>query len=202
MINILTIPQHYQFNQTNNMKKDHVIFLLIIMFYLNSCAPIMSPAIEVKNTSADGSIIKNVKMIWNGYHLIKIPRPVDSCGGALEQNFNIRNESDFFGPVHVEWENASGQKLIKDFNFAKKDFPTFSRSMFGRHVYHYVVLYLTQTDLEYYTSDNPNIKKIRKEKSGDWIIIGGECVKDAKTKWGTPNHNYCVNKKGDKIECK
>lgn len=136
----------------------------------------MSPAVEVKNASDDGSLVRNVKIVWNGYHLLDIPGPMNRCGGGLEQNFNIRGESDLFGPVHVEWQNAKGETLTKDFTFTKKDFPTFTRK--GHYVYHYVVLYFTQSDVEYYTSDNPHIEEIRKEKAADWRIADGKCVRE------------------------
>ena len=155
------------------MKK---VLITILFLCLTSCGPIMSPAIKFKNSSKSNEVVRNMKVNWNGYHLLKVSGPVSTCGTS-EQNFNLNNPSDFFGPVHIEWENAKGKKLTKDFIFKKEDLPNFKR--YGPYIYHYVALYFTQNGLEYYTSSNPDIKKIRKEKAGDYIIFGGECRKQS-----------------------
>jgi hypothetical protein len=161
------------------MRKIYPQILLLLLVCLTSCGGyVSSPAIDFENSSAKGEIVRNIKVLWNGYKLLGSSE-VGRCA-THEQNFALRRQSDFFGPVHIEWENAKGKKLIKDIIFTKKDFPTFKRSQFGPHVYHYVVLYFTQEDVEIYTSDNLSIKKIRKEKSGDWMIIAGKCVNDPK----------------------
>ena len=144
----------------------------MICFGLSSCSSAyLSPSVRVQNASPDGSEIRNIEVVWNGYRLLKTTGPKKVCFGMDEQNFALRKRSDFFGPVHAEWENAEGEKISKDFVFSRSDFPTLKRfpRLFGPHVYRYVILFFTQSDVEYYTSDNPNIKEIEWEKSGNWI---------------------------------
>lgn len=144
--------------------------LLMTCLALSSCASeYLSPSVMFRNSSADGSQIRNIKVIWNGYRLLERSGPYDLCRAGGGQNFTLRKQSDLYGPIHAEWENAKGEKVSKDFIFKKSDMPTFKRSRFGKHVYHKIILFFTQTDLEYYTSDNPNIKEIEWEKSGNWI---------------------------------
>lgn len=139
-----------------------------------------SPMVSFNNFSSDGSIIKNIKVIWNGYHLLEGTYPMVVCGGGGGQNFALRNKSDLFGPVHVEWKNAKGEKITKDFIFKKSDLTSYPYYL--SHIY----LFFTQNDVEYYTSDNPNIKKIEREKSGNWVYKWYEkegvtkCVNDPK----------------------
>jgi hypothetical protein len=151
-------------------------FLIIVVFIINSCGSIMSPAIKYKNSSKDGALISNIKVNWNRYHLLGRPTSFGRCGGGGEQNFNLEWTSHLYGPVHIEWENAKGKKLTKDIIYRKQDFPTFTRR--GPHKYQYIVLYFDQDDVEIYASDNPRIKEIRDEKSGDWILKRSKCVYD------------------------
>ena len=113
---------------------------------------------------------------------------VNACGkGGFQQSFGLKNRSDLFGPVHAEWENAKGEKVSKDFVFNKSDFPSFAKGE-KYHPNHYpsISLFFTQSDLEYYTSDNPHFKEIEWEKSGNWINKWFEkeqthkCVNDPK----------------------
>lgn len=187
------------------MRKIYLNFLLLSLFYISSCTPIMSPSIEYENSSPKGEVVKNIDVVWNGHPLLRTSN-VEVCGSGGAQVYYLKKESDFFGSIHIEWENANGKKLTKDIVFKKEDFPAFKRSQFGSHIYHYVVLYFTQEDVEIYTSDNPNIKKIRKEKGGDWMISyvkgrGQVCIEDAKMKWGNPRtSSYQVDKNGKRIE--
>lgn len=151
---------------------------------LSSCASeYLSPSVMFRNSSSDGSEIKNIKVIWNGYRLLERSGPYDLCRAGGGQNFTLRKQSHLYGPVHAEWENAKGEKISKDFVFKKEDMPTFKRSIFGKHVYHIIILFFTQSDVEYYTSDNPNLKEIEWEKSGNWI-----------NKWFEKEYTHkCVN---------
>lgn len=155
-----------------------LLLSMSLVAFFNSCSPVMSPAIEIKNSSHNGELIKNIKVNWNGYNLLSVHRPTTKCGG-FEQNFALQKQSHIYGPVHVEWENAQGKKLTKKFTFKKEDFPTFRRGPFIPYAYHYIVLYFDQNDMQYYASDNPRIKKIRKEKSDGWIVHIGKCVKES-----------------------
>lgn len=141
----------------------------------------LSPAMTYKNFSENGETVKNVKVIWSGTHLRT--GDMGRCSDRSEI-FGVYKYSDFFGHVHAEWENAKGEKLTKDFVFKKEDLPSY-KTRYKRGVY--VILYFSQTDLEYYTSDNPNIEKIKEEKSGNWLLRyiegkGKQCVNDPKEK--------------------
>lgn len=149
---------------------------------LSSCASAyLSPDVKYSNSSLDGSEIKNIQVIWNGYHLLDLPGPINLCGkGGGEQSFALQKKSDLYGPVHAEWQNAKGEKISKDFIFKKEDLTS--------DPYHLstIILFFTQTDVEYFTSDNPNIKEIEWQKSGNWINKWFEkeyvhkCVNDPK----------------------
>ena len=145
------------------------IYIMLLVVFLSSCSSVMSPAFVYKNSSKNGNDIKNINVTWNGYHLLDTPSTINLCGkGGGEQNFFLKKESDLYGLVHTEWENAKGEKISKEFIFKKEDMPTFKRSIFGKHVYHKIILFFTQTDVEYYTSDNPRFKEIEWEKRGNW----------------------------------
>lgn len=123
----------------------------------------LSPSVIYRNASPNGSEIKNIQVVWNGYRLLENNWSYDLCRSGGGQSFNLRKKSDLFGPVHAEWENAKGKKISKDFIFRKKDLTS--------NPYHLstIILFFTQTDVEYYTSDNPRIKEIELEKSGNWV---------------------------------
>ena len=161
------------------MRKIYVALAIILA--LSSCKSYyLSPAIRFQNSSPDGSEIRNIQVIWNGYRLLDDPGPENTCFGMNQQSFTLRAKSDLFGPVHAEWENAKGKKISKDFIFKKEDLTS--------RPYHLstIILFLTQSDVEYYTSDNPNIKEIEWEKSGNWVNKWFEkegkhrCVNDPK----------------------
>ncbi len=149
---------------------------------INSCAnSYLSPLISFKNSSPEGKEIKNIQVIWNGYKLLDDPNSVNVCGrGGFQQSFTLRKKSDLFGPVHAEWENAKGKKISKDFIFKEEDLTS--------RPYHLstIMLFFTQSEVEYYTSDNPRIREIEWEKSGNWINKWFEeegkrrCVNDPK----------------------
>ncbi len=163
------------------MRKFYIMFLMALN--LSSCAnsAYLSPSVKFKNSSPNGSEIRNIQVIWNGYRLLDNPNSVNVCGqGGFQQSFALKKKSDLFGPVHAEWENAKGEKISKDFVFRKEDLAS--------DPYHLsdVFLFFTQSDVEYYTSDNPNIKEIEWEKSGNWVNKWFEkegvrkCVNDPK----------------------
>ncbi len=161
------------------MKKICVALAMILE--LSSCKTYyLSPDVQYRNSSPDGSKIQNIQVIWNGYHLLERSGPYDLCRSGGGQSFTLRKKSDLFGQVHAEWENAKGKKISKDFIFKKEDLTS--------NPYHlsYIILFFTQSDVEYYTSDNPNIKEIEWKKSSNWVNKWFEkeekhrCVNDPK----------------------
>lgn len=148
---------------------------------LSSCQNYyLSPSVSYRNASPDGSEISNIQVIWNGYRLLKNNWSYDLCRSGGGQSFTLLKKSDLFGPVHAEWENAKGKKISKDFIFKKEDLTS------GPYHLSTIILFFTQDDVEYYTSDNPRIKEIEWEKSGNWINKWFEeegvrrCVNDPK----------------------
>jgi hypothetical protein len=138
------------------MKKGSILLLVVFCLNLGGCLPTTTPSIEYENVSRGGEVIKNVKVKWDKvYPLGK--SEMKFCGG-LSQHQWIDRDSDFFGPVHIEWENAKGEKLTKDFLFTKDQLP----GMKNRDKVHaFVEFYFTQDDVYLYTSDTPNLKEIR-----------------------------------------
>lgn len=162
------------------MKKLYLtIYISFVAFATQSCTFVaVSPRVSFYNSSPDGKLIKNIKVNWNGYSISGIYGSINTCsGGSLSQDFVLKKKSDIFGPVHAEWENAKGDKISKDFIFKKDDLKT------NPYYLSSIYLFFTQTDVEYYTSDNPNIRKIEREKRGNWVYKWYE--KEGKTK--------CVN---------
>lgn len=157
---------------------------------LNSCESYYSsPSVRLQNSSPDGSEIRNIQVNWNGYHLLKTSGPKNTCFGRDEQSFTLKKKSDLFGPVHAEWENAKGEKISKDFIFKKDDLPSFTKGKnYGHYEYPLIILFFTQESVEFYTSDNPNLKQIEREKRGNWVNKWFEkegkhrCVNDPKYK--------------------
>ena len=171
----------------NSKNKIILIFIIILNFLISSCAlyPPRSPAIYFSNVSND--YIRNVKGNLNGYYLHDQTRLIPSKGAS--QIFNVESKKDIFGPVHLEWENASGKKFTKDFIFTKEELPTYLKSeweisrmkkQYKKNIraartvedlnklrnptYFYVNFYFTQNGIEYFTSDHPDIEVIEKEK--------------------------------------
>lgn len=139
-----------------------IITIIAALVYLSSCAKtVYAPAINFENNSHSYSPIKNVKVIWNGLRLIE-ESDLDVCRSS-KHSIYLDEISSFFGPVHVEWENAKGEKFIKDFIFKKDDLPNIGKSKMPNEAnYHgrYVRLYFDQNNFEYYTFDSPGILEI------------------------------------------
>jgi hypothetical protein len=155
------------------MKKLSTILLVIFSISLCGCYRISALQIGIKNSSTNGEIIKNIKVNWNQSVMLTLPSELKVCGMPIHV-YHIEN---IFGPVHAEWENAIGHKLSKNFIFKKEDFPNYKKSS------SYIILYFNQSEIEYYTSDTPNIKKIEKEKVGNWVSKyiegkGRQCAND------------------------
>lgn len=147
------------------MKIISVTLLVICLLSSTSCAARLAPAIEITNNSSNGKVLKNIKVNWNGFNVLGVP-DLGACSEATRFHY-IKN---FFGPVHAEWENAKGKKLTKDFIFKKEDLPSYKKRGRKGSKYTYVTLYFTQSDMEYYTSDNPNIKAIESKKAVPCLI--------------------------------
>ena len=146
---------------------------MVMILGLCSCKSYyLSPDVRYRNSSADGSEVKNIKVVWNEYRLLERSGPYDVCRSGGGQSFALRKKSDLFGPVHAEWQNAKGEKVSKDFIFKKEDLTS--------RPYHLsiITLFFTQSDVEYYTSDNHNIKQIEEEKRGNWVNKWFEEEKD------------------------
>lgn len=152
--------------------------LFVMCLVLSSCASAyLSPDVKYRNSTSDGSEIKNIKVIWNGHPLLERSGPYNLCRSGGGQSFALRKKSDLFGPVHTEWENAKGEIITKDFIFKKEDLTS------NPYYLSSIILFFTQSDVEYYTSDNPRIKEIEWEKSGNWI-----------NKWFEEEYTHkCVN---------
>lgn len=121
------------------MKNLLIGFSLIV--FINSCSlPLSSPALDMTNKSDD--YIYNIKGTWNGSG----PRTVYTKrypGQSGSESFILERKSDLFGPVRFEWENAKGEKIVKEFEFTKEMLPSFGRKDRG-----IIYFFFTQNDLE------------------------------------------------------
>jgi hypothetical protein len=143
------------------MKSNLIKIVLIVLdLALSSCVQPHSPAIYFDNVSNE--YIRNITGDWNGYYLHG--DTLLHSGQSSSKVFSVESKSHIFGPVHLEWENAKGEKFRKDFVFKKEELPTYAKT-FGapKNYYNYIRFYFDQDGVEYYTSDNPDIEKIEKE---------------------------------------
>lgn len=120
-----------------------LITLSLVVVNTNACSVYkISPSISFRNYSED--YIYHLKGHWNGYRLVQLddnqyPLPPGSSG---MESFTLRKKSDLFGPVHIEWQNAKKEKIVKEFIFTKEQMPNFSYEKNG-----HISFYLTQNDL-------------------------------------------------------
>ncbi len=115
---------------------------LLVLFVLQSasCSGYKSsPRIWIFNFS--DNYIKNAGGSWNGNRVLTLDKITP--GGAPSQNLILKHQSDFFGPVCIEWENAAGQKIVKEFDFKKEQLPPTKN-----HNFDHVFIFLTQDDLK------------------------------------------------------
>jgi hypothetical protein len=135
----------------------------------------LSPAVYFQNVSTNK--IYNIKGTWGRYYLSGENRIAP--GGVASQNFAIDNKSDFFGPVHLEWENAAGKKFTKDFVFKRNELPTYllmdwqierldreyhrNGAIGVNKGYVRVKFYFDQNGVNYITSDDPNFEQVTKK---------------------------------------
>ena len=152
------------------------ILKILILLTVTSCMQELSPAVSFNNVSTQK--IYNIRGTWNRYYLSGENRLAP--GGGASQNFAIDDKSDFYGPVHLEWENAAGKKFTKDFVFKKEELPTYllmewqqrrirekhekeGGNILGDKTYARVEFYFDQDGVVYYTSDHPEIEQITKK---------------------------------------
>lgn len=143
----------------NVMKKVLRISLSIFFIYfINSCScRLSSPSIGITNQSDD--YIYHLNGFWNGYKIGWKNREMEP-GNFGSQNFTLEKRSDLFGTVHLEWENASGKTIIKEFEFKKEQFPNFSRKNRG-----IIELFFTQEDVKILIDPTERgTEEIKKEK--------------------------------------
>lgn len=142
-------------------RKLSIILSIIFMTNIASCASYeSSPAISFFNISDD--YVYKVRGNWSGYYVLGNSQLIPGDSPSL--NLVISNASDFFGPVHLEWTNAKGELIKKDFTFTKDQLPNTKHHNFD-HVY----IFLTQDAMELFTrgqreKDSPEIQE-RKVKA-------------------------------------
>ena len=159
-----------------------MVFCLAILTALIGCGYDRAPGIVYNNFSKGGGVVKNIKVKWNQSHL-----PESSSLGFCGVNANSYsiNYKESFGPIHVEWENAKGEKINKDLVLTKEKFPNIkARKAFLSSVY----LFFTQDDVYLYTSDTPNLEQIEADlykKAG--LTCQEYRDRENKRLWGTTN---------------
>ena len=125
-----------------------ILVFLALINLINSCSSrVSSPWISVTNQS--NNYIRNIKGSWNGYGfggwLERAP------GNSASENFILEKKSDIYGLVHIEWENAEGGKIVKEFTFTKEMFPDFRidhRCKTHGLVFGHIYFFLTQEDIK------------------------------------------------------
>ncbi len=130
--------------------KKNLLKILSIIFMMNivSCKTYeSSPAIWLFNMSDD--YITYVRGNWNGMRMAgheagDYSPLIPGAGGS--ENLIVSDPSQIFGPVHLQWYNAKGVLIQKDFTFTKDQLPNTKHHNFD-HIY----IFLTQDDMELFS---------------------------------------------------
>lgn len=146
------------------MKNAVSTIFIGLMLCLASCGmssalhPKFAPSIEIANLSY--GVINNLEISWNGMKPIGGHLPP---GGGGSNSFELKQLKDFYGPVHLTWENANGQKFERHFEFTEADMPiedikrknTHPRPYIPERDAVFVRFEFTQEGVEFYTSRTP-----------------------------------------------
>ena len=77
-----------------DMKK--ICAMLIVALVISSCSSTyLSPSVKYRNSSLDGNEIRNIKVIWNGYHLLKESGPYNVCNWGGGQSFGALFQNEW-----------------------------------------------------------------------------------------------------------
>lgn len=165
------------------MKKGSILLLVILCLNLMGCLPKSTPGISYENFSQGGKVVRNIKVNFNKFYPLGASS-LSFCGTDTSI-YNIDNYDNFFGPIHIEWENAEGKKLTKDLILKKEQLPNFNKRRPGLSS---VDFYFTQDDVHLYTSDTPNLEQIEADL---YKQAGLTCQehrdRENKRLWGTTN---------------
>lgn len=155
--------------------KKLIIFLSLVLLSISACAMgfgriYYSPGISFLNLSSQN--INNIECNWVGEELVTPSRL--KPGITASQGFPLRNIKDFYGTVHLTWQNSSGKKFEKTFEFTENDFPLsafqdyeeFNKMINAKKTDYsdprsafYVQFEFTQDGVEMYTSSTPGAKE-------------------------------------------
>ena len=150
--------------------------LILVVAQIASCSgPVSSPRIWIFNSS--DNYIRNIGGNWNAERLMG---DMDlTPGGHYSQNFYLKRtittellgktKSQLFGPINLEWENAEGKKIVKNFTITKEQLPYYynyqgsaSYHKFGRTTFDNVYFFLTQDDAEMFVEpDGVELKEVK-----------------------------------------
>lgn len=131
------------------MKKFIIIFTLLL---LASCSAIQtkeSPVIYFSNASTKP--ISNIRCVWAENEVMTLSALYP--GNTRSQSFYIKKNEDFFGYVTISWQNASGQEIVREFDFKDNNLPSIN----NERSYDFVQFYLDQEELEIISSDAPDL---------------------------------------------
>src|SRR5262245_41820672 len=142
------------------MKKTFRILSVLTLLLTASCfTPYpTAPSIDYQNMS--NNFIREVKIIWNGRNL---PGPHEAVPGISGgSTFDVRKKSDFYGPVHLSWQNAKGKTITRDFVFTQKHLADFDRKKKRATIN----LYFTQDDVLIFVREDFMTKSDDERKLG------------------------------------
>jgi hypothetical protein len=161
---------------------QNILYILTFLIFipLNSCATLItnkgySPSIEFSNLS--NKKITNLDCNWAGVihtNAFKI-----LPGVSKSESYYLRNLNNFYGTVHLTWENEAGKKFEKTFEFSENDLPiediknhkallheaAKNKDYSNPKLSLFVKFEFTQDGVEFYTSHSPGAWE-RAKKSG------------------------------------
>lgn len=100
------------------MKKVLKILSALFLFMSTSCyaSHPFAPGIWYENMS--NNFIRELTITWNGRNIPGAYKM--NPGGTGSSSFQVRNKSDFYGPVHISWKNVKGKVITRDFIFKEE----------------------------------------------------------------------------------
>ena len=132
------------------MKKFLKILSLLVLSMSISCYTPYPKAPSISYENLSNNFIRELTIEWNERRIPGAYEKDPGVGGS--SSFQVRQKSDFYGPVHISWKNAKGKVIAKDFVF-KEEYLSGWNFDNAR-----INLYITQDDLLMFVRENYKTK--------------------------------------------
>jgi len=142
------------------MKKAFRILSVLMLFLTTSCFTPYPTAPSVNYENMSNNFIREMDIVWSGRYVSKSYHGLPpGLSGVV--SFDLRQKSDFYGPVHISWKNAQGKTIVRDFVFKKEHLPDFDNKKKRSHIN----LYFTQDDVLIFVATDRKLYMNEEQKS-------------------------------------